>query len=77
MHDAKQKGNPLHIRHALNGGEVKIPGTNYRVDGYAEIVSESNGQSSPLTIMAIFGTLVPFVSVLKDVKLRYQGPDSP
>ena len=36
----------LSIRHALNGGEYQIPGTNYRVDGYDEstgIVYEYNG----------------------------------
>ena len=36
MHDQRLKGTQLHIRHALNGGEVKIPGTNYRAYGYAE-----------------------------------------
>ncbi len=32
-------GKPIHIRHALNGGELRIPATRYRVDGYC---SESN-----------------------------------
>ena len=41
MHDQKLKGTQIHIRHALNGGEVKNPGTNYRADGYAEQVCES------------------------------------
>ena len=27
----------IHIQHALNGGEVKVPGTRYRLDGYAEV----------------------------------------
>ena len=36
MHDQRLKGTQLHIRHALNGGEVKIPRTNTRTDGYAE-----------------------------------------
>ena len=31
--------NRVHINHALNGGEFKIPGTNYRVDGY---IADSN-----------------------------------
>ena len=31
------KQNGIHITHALNGGEYKIPETNYRVDGYDEI----------------------------------------
>lgn len=35
MEEQKRKGNTMYIQHALNGGEIKIPGTNYRVDGYA------------------------------------------
>lgn len=31
-HEAKTRR--IKIQHALNGGEFKIPGTNYRVDGY-------------------------------------------
>jgi hypothetical protein len=31
---ALQKG--VHIHHALNGGEFKVPGTRYRLDGYTE-----------------------------------------
>lgn len=26
----------MEIRHALNGGEVSLPGTKYRLDGYCE-----------------------------------------
>lgn len=35
-----------HVQHALNGGEFKIPGTNYKVDGYCaatNTVYEMNG----------------------------------
>ena len=47
MHDQRLKGTQLHIRHALNGGEVKIPRTNTRTDGYAEqfYQSESTGST--------------------------------
>lgn len=30
----------INIIHALNGGEYKIPGTNYKVDGYYETGTE-------------------------------------
>ena len=47
MEEQNGKGNPIRIRHALNGGEMKIPGTHYRVDGYTEqmFVSETGGTS--------------------------------
>ena len=49
MFDQKSKGNQLHIRHALNGGEMK----NYRADGYAEqiYVSRKTGKSEKKTII--------------------------
>ncbi|KAK3099339.1 hypothetical protein FSP39_002841 [Pinctada imbricata] len=34
MEKAKHKGSPIQIQHALNQGEFKVPGTNYRCDGY-------------------------------------------
>uniref|UniRef100_A0A8W8MKJ3 Uncharacterized protein n=1 Tax=Magallana gigas TaxID=29159 RepID=A0A8W8MKJ3_MAGGI len=34
MEKSRQRGNPIHISHALNGGEYQIPGTNYRCDGF-------------------------------------------
>lgn len=34
MVKSKRTGQPVHIRHALNGGEYRIAGTNYRADGY-------------------------------------------
>lgn len=36
MFDQASKGNKIDIRYALNGGEMKIPGANYRADGNAE-----------------------------------------
>lgn len=27
---------PIHISHALNGGEYKVTGTNYRCDGFVK-----------------------------------------
>ena len=35
MEHSRRQGNPIHIQHALNGGEVKLPGTRYKVDGYS------------------------------------------
>ena len=34
MEKAKHKGSPIQIQHALNQGEFKVPGTNYRCDDY-------------------------------------------
>ena len=31
------KRNGIHIRHALNGGEYRVPETNFRVDGFSEV----------------------------------------
>ncbi|KAK3107691.1 hypothetical protein FSP39_020035 [Pinctada imbricata] len=36
MEKSRQRGNPLVISHALNGGEFQVPGTNYRCDGFAK-----------------------------------------
>lgn len=37
MERSRRTGKPLHIQHALNGrGEHRVPGTNYRLDGYVE-----------------------------------------
>lgn len=36
MFHSQQRGRPVHIRHALNGGKYRIPGTNYRCDGFVE-----------------------------------------
>uniref|UniRef100_A0A8W8MKN2 Uncharacterized protein n=1 Tax=Magallana gigas TaxID=29159 RepID=A0A8W8MKN2_MAGGI len=36
MQRSRQRGTPVHIRHALNGGEYHVPDTNYRCDGFAE-----------------------------------------
>lgn len=36
MEKNRTVGKPLHIRHALNGGEVTVPGTKYRLDGYCK-----------------------------------------
>ena len=36
MEDNRRKGKDVQIQHALNGGEFKIPNTNYRCDGYDE-----------------------------------------
>lgn len=37
MHESEEAGNPIHIQHALNGGEYRIPGSKYRVDGFCAI----------------------------------------
>ena len=34
MEQKRRKGARIKIEHALNGGEFKIAGTNYRCDGY-------------------------------------------
>ncbi|XP_069108950.1 uncharacterized protein [Argopecten irradians] len=34
MEESRRCGTPIHISHALNGGEVVLPGTRYRLDGY-------------------------------------------
>ncbi|VDI57140.1 Hypothetical predicted protein [Mytilus galloprovincialis] len=35
MERSRRSGKPIHIQHALNGrGEHKVPGTNFRLDGY-------------------------------------------
>lgn len=34
--DAIMKTNSINIQHQLNGGEYKIPGTRYKVDGYCQ-----------------------------------------
>lgn len=34
METSRRKERPLTIRHALTGGEYRIPGTNYRADGF-------------------------------------------
>ncbi len=34
MEQSRKTGNPIHIQHALNGGEHRIPGSRYRVDGF-------------------------------------------
>lgn len=36
MYGSQQRGIPVHIRYALNGGEYCIPDTNYRRDGFVE-----------------------------------------
>ena len=36
MYRSRQRGKPVNIRHALNGGEHHVPGTNYRCDGFVE-----------------------------------------
>jgi len=34
MEMSRRSGTEKHILHALNGGEKKLPGTSYRLDGY-------------------------------------------
>ena len=53
MYQQKLQGNQLHIRHALNGGEIKIPGTNYYADGYAEqlCVSKTTGKTEKKVVI--------------------------
>lgn len=36
MEKSRRKGTPLYIKHALNEGEHRLPGTRYRLDGYDE-----------------------------------------
>uniref|UniRef100_A0A8W8MIW4 Uncharacterized protein n=1 Tax=Magallana gigas TaxID=29159 RepID=A0A8W8MIW4_MAGGI len=43
MEKSRQRGNSIHISHALNGGEFQIPGTNYRCDGF---VPSSTGKGT-------------------------------
>ncbi|XP_062620655.1 uncharacterized protein LOC134282247 [Saccostrea cucullata] len=49
MEKSRQRGNPLSISHALNGGEYHVPGTNYRCDGF---VQSPNGKG---TIYEFYG----------------------
>lgn len=52
MEKSRQRGNPIRISHALNGGEYQIPGTNYRCDGF---VHNSSGKG---TIYEFYGKTV-------------------
>lgn len=36
MQRSRLREKPVHILHALNGGEYHVPGTNYRCDGFVE-----------------------------------------
>ncbi|XP_062568063.1 uncharacterized protein LOC134230308 [Saccostrea cucullata] len=36
MEKSLKRGKPVFIRHALNEGEYRVPGTNYRCDGFTE-----------------------------------------
>ena len=36
MEKSRHRGNPVSISHALNGGEYRVPGTNYRCDGFTK-----------------------------------------
>ena len=48
MELARRKGETLNIRHALNGGEVPIMGTRYKVDRQADnVVYEYHGKCNP------------------------------
>lgn len=49
MEKNKLKGIPLFIHHTLNGGEYRVPGTNYRCDGY------SKDESGKQTIYEFYG----------------------
>lgn len=51
MQRSRQRGKPIHIRHAINGGEYHVPGTNYRCDGFAE---KPNGKG---TIYEFYGKI--------------------
>lgn len=57
MQRSCQRGKPVHICHALNGGEYHVPGTNYRCDGFAE---NPNGKG---TIYEFYGKI--FLNYLK------------
>lgn len=37
----RRNGRPLYIKHALHGGEHRVPGTRYRLDGYDENIKTS------------------------------------
>ncbi|KAK3105044.1 hypothetical protein FSP39_015966 [Pinctada imbricata] len=54
MQRSRQRGSPVHIRHALNGGEYQVPDTNYRCDGFAE-----NPQGKG-TIYEFYGKTIDF-----------------
>ena len=44
MELARRQGEQIHIQHALNGGEVPIMGTHYKVDGWTrDTVYEYHG----------------------------------
>jgi hypothetical protein len=49
MEKSKHRGKPIFIQHALNKGEYRIPGTNYRCDGFVE---KENGKG---TIYEFYG----------------------
>ena len=55
MEKSRQKGDPMVISHALNGGEYQIPGTNYRCDGF---VKSPHGKG---TIYEFYGKSLYFI----------------
>lgn len=67
MEKSRQRGNPIRISHALNGGEYQIPGTNYRCDGF---VHNSSGKGTIYEFYdktVVSSTVVPLVTRMTDI----------
>jgi hypothetical protein len=52
MVQSHRRGKPIHIRHALDGGEYSIPGTKYRCDGFLE---KPNGKGTIYEFYEFYG----------------------
>ena len=63
----------------MNGGEVKIPGTNYRADGYVELLSYADGgPNKRVIVLDYYGCFwhacpVCFSSQRRQIKLPRTG----
>jgi len=55
MENSKGFFTPLHIRHALNDGEVIIPGSKYKADGYVGPLDNQNRAQKGGTIYEYLG----------------------
>ncbi len=64
MELARKEGEQLNIEHAVNGHEVQIVGTNYKVDGRAgNTVYEYHGKPLNIAIITL-GCLFHFDDIL-------------
>lgn len=65
MEKSRHRGNPVYISNALNGGEYRVPGTNYRCDGFPKTpdgmgtIYEFYGKKLTLSQMSVNVILPP------------------